>query len=258
MIYNRIPEVTIITPVYNGKKYINDIFKCLSEQTFTNYEWIIIDDCSSDGTLEILSKLAETDHRVKLFPLAKNGGPIKARNYGLDNARGRFIAFLDFDDLWVPDKLEKQLSFMKANNLALSYTGYRKISDEGRLKWGLPVSVPKRVTYKKLIVSNSIMASSAVFDRSKTGDIRQNEDAPLSKDDLLFWLSILEKYDEGMGLKEALCRLRVHNHSITNNKILMAKRHWHFYRKTMGYPVLKSLGLFIGYGVKGLCKYLLS
>jgi hypothetical protein len=101
------------------------------------------------------------------------------------------------------------------------------------------------------------MASSAMFDRSITGNIKQDENAPVSKDDLMFWLSIMDKCGDTMGLQEDLCRLRIHKKSITNNKLLMAKRHWHFYRKIQNLSFLTSLKLYTGYSIKGLFKYLL-
>ena len=251
------PEVTVITPVYNGQKYIDQISNSILNQTFTNFEWIIIDDCSTDNTVAQLKKIAEKDPRIHILTQNKNEGPIKARNKGLEAAIGRFIAFIDFDDLWLPEKLEKQLSFMKSNNLPLSYTSYRKINDYGNITSRFPIPVPKKLNYKKLLMSNSIMASSAMFDRSKTGNIKQDENALVSKDDLMFWLSILDKCGDTMGLQEALCRLRIHKKSITNNKILMAKRHWTFYRKVLNLSFPTSLRLYIGYSIKGLLKYLL-
>ncbi len=251
------PEISVITPVYNGQKYIDQISNSILNQTFSNFEWLIIDDCSTDDTRILLENMAANDQRVHLLILDANGGPIKARNKGLEAARGRFVAFIDIDDLWLPRKLEKQLSFMKFNKLPLSYTGYRKINDNGTVKSHFTVPVPKRLTYKKLLMTNSIMASSAMFDRSITGNIKQDENVPVSKDDLMFWLSIMDKCGDTMGLQEDLCRLRIHKKSITNNKLLMAKRHWYFYRKIQNLSFLTSLKLFIGYSIKGSIKYLL-
>ncbi len=251
------PEVSIITPVFNGQKYIDQVLNSILNQTFSNFEWIIIDDCSTDMTGVLLEKVAEQEPRIHLLYLDTNVGPIKARNWGLETARGRFVAFIDIDDLWLPEKLEKQLDFMKSNNLPLSYTGYRKITDDGKMISRFTIPVPKRLTYKKLLISNSIMASSAMFDRSITGNIKQDENAPISKDDLMFWLSILNNCGSIKGLQEDLCRLRIHKRSITNNKLLMAKRHWHFYRETLGLSHLTSLKLYIGYSIKGIIKYLL-
>ena len=251
------PEVSIITPVYNGQKYIDQVSRSIINQTFSNFEWIIIDDCSTDDTQALLENLAGQDQRIHLLLLDTNGGPIKARNRGLEAALGRFIAFIDIDDLWIDEKLEKQVDFMTRNDLSLSYTGYSKITDEGNVKSRFTIPVPKKITYKKLLMSNSIMASSAMFDRSKTGNIKQNENAPVSKDDLMFWLSILDKCEVAMGLQDNLCRLRIHKKSITNNKLLMAKRHWNFYRKILGLSFFTSFKLYLGYSIKGLVKYLL-
>jgi teichuronic acid biosynthesis glycosyltransferase TuaG len=250
-------EVSIITPIYNGEKYLNDISNCILGQTFIDFEWILIDDCSTDNTREKLRELSLKDTRVKPVLLEKNSGPIVARNMGMEIAKGRFIAFIDADDLWTKEKLEKQIAFMKEHDIALSYTAFKKINDNGDIISRFKVPVPKRITYNKLIESNSIPASSAMFDRSKTGDIRQDTEAPVSKDDFFFWLKILEKCTVGMGMKEDLFRLRIHQGSITSDKWEMAKRHWRMYRDIFGFSVLKSSRYYIIYSIKGLAKYIL-
>ncbi len=191
---------------------------------------------------------------MKLLETEVNSGPMIARNRGLDAAAGKYIAFLDFDDLWPADKLEKQITFMKKNNLAMTYTGYKKFYDDGSLKSGLTVPVPLKITYDMIIKSNSVIISTAMYDRDKIGELRQDLNAPLSKDDMHFWLSVLERCSYGIGIKDDLCRFRIHKGSITNNKMKVAKIHWKFFRETMNLSVIRSVYYYFIYSVKRPCK----
>ncbi|MBI9100221.1 MAG: glycosyltransferase family 2 protein [Spirochaetaceae bacterium] len=250
-------KVSIITPIYNGADFIEDTALCLAKQTFTDYEWVVIDDCSTDDTKEVLQRLSDNDKRIKLVFLQKNSGPIVARNKGMDDASGRFIAFLDADDIWVPEKLEKQLAFMEENQTALSFTSFRKIDLEGNITSRFRIPVPRKVNYAKLIESNCIPASSAMFDREIVGEMRQDSSKIISKDDFFFWLEMLKVCHTAMGMKEDLFRLRIHKKSITNDKLEMARRHWKMYREVFHFSVLKSLRYYIIYSIKGLAKYLM-
>jgi len=146
-------EVSIITPIFNGEKYLKEITECILNQTFEDFEWILIDDCSTDSTRSRIDELSKSDNRVKSVLLDQNSGPIIARNKGMDAAQGRYIAFIDADDLWVKDKLEKQVTFMKLHDIALSYTAFKKINDDGNIISKFKVPVPAKVTYNKLIKS---------------------------------------------------------------------------------------------------------
>jgi len=249
--------VSVITPVYNGSVFIRETADSLKNQTFKDYEWVIIDDCSTDNTREICRELADGDSRIKLLFLEQNSGPIIARNRGMDKATGRYIAFLDADDLWTPDKLEKQLTFMKKQNAPLSYTSFRKIDMESRVVSRFRIPVPPKISYKKLIASNCIPASSAMFDRKIVGEMRQDPTTPVSKDDFFFWLEMLKKFGTGMGMKDDLFRLRVYKESITGNKMAMAKRHWRMYRDIFGFSIPTTIRYYMIYSVKGLIKYLM-
>lgn len=250
------PEVSIITPLYNAEDYISSTADSVFSQTFTNFEWIIADDCSTDNSREILFELEKKDSRVKVIYLKKNGGPIIARNSAIEIAKGRFVAFIDSDDLWLPQKLEKQLNLMKKYSAPLSYTGFKKIDKFGELRNGKIMTVPERVSYKMSLKSHSIVASSAVYDTNLTGNIKQSVEAPLGKDDLHFFLGILEKNGDAIGVQEDLTRLRIHGESLTGNKVGAAKKQWYFYRSFMKLSLLKSLYCFSVYAVKGFIKYI--
>lgn len=124
--------VSIITPVYNCEKFIETTIKCVQNQTYSNWELLLVDDCSPDNSAEIIKKQAQTDNRVKYFKLQENGGAAVARNFALKNSNGRFVAYLDADDYWYETKLEKQVAFMKNNNYAFSCTDYEKIDEQGK------------------------------------------------------------------------------------------------------------------------------
>ncbi len=252
-----IPEVSIITPMYNAAEFILATAESVKAQTFGNYEWLIVDDCSTDASGEIARTLSESDHRIRYFRLKRNSGPITARNYGFEQARGRFVAFLDSDDLWLPEKLEKQVALMKGKRAALSYTGYKKITRTGKEKTGLIVPVPRKASYNRILHSDCIMASSAMFDREITGDIRQSTDVSVGRDDLHFFLSILKEHGPAYGIREDLARLRIHNDSITGNKMESAKLQWFFYRNCLGLSFISAVEKYTIYALKGFLKYLL-
>lgn len=249
--------ISIVTPLYNCAAYIEETARSVLSQTYTRFEWLVVDDCSTDKSVEVLKHTTAGDTRVRLIQLEKNIGPIKARNVALEQARGRFIAFVDSDDVWLPEKLERQIHLMQSRNVPLSYTGYRKICQDSSFKSPFSIPVPGRVSYKSLRASNSIIASSAMLDRNLLGDIYQEEKAPLSKDDLYLWLSILETHPWAEGVQEVLCYFRVRQGSITKNKKKAAKAHWHFYRKFLQMPLFSSMYNYCIYAVKGFLKYIL-
>jgi teichuronic acid biosynthesis glycosyltransferase TuaG len=250
------PEVSIITPLYNSEAYIEDTIQSVLKQTYMNFEWLIVDDHSTDASLDILKKYTATDKRIILLSQEKNNGPAHARNFAMDQAKGRYIAFLDSDDLWLPEKLEKQIALMKKNNAPLSYTAYKKINDKGKIKSHILINVPAVLTYNRLLGSNCIMASSAVFDSHITGPVRQCCHIPLGKDDYHFFLSILKKHNRAYGIKEDLARLRVHEGSITQDKFKAIGLQWVFYRRYLGLSFFSTLHRFIIYAVKGFLKYI--
>ncbi len=249
------PEVSIITPVYNGFHYVMSAVNSVLSQSFNNFEWIIINDKSSDDTAALLETLPQRDMRIKVINHKENKGPIHARNSGFEVAKGRYIAFLDIDDLWDDKKLEKQLAFMKENDAALSYTAYHKFSDKKIRNLGNTINIPKAIDINDIIKTCSIMASSAVFDRNKIGHIKQDITVP-HKDDLHLWIRILEKTGTAYGLNEDLASLRIHRDSVTGKKMVEAQRQWIFYRKFLKFNFFKTLYYFFHYAIYGTWKYL--
>lgn len=252
----KIPLVSIITPLYNAERYILETANSVFSQTLVDFEWLIVNDCSKDKSLEIVNDLGKKDSRIKVLDLNKNSGPIIARNNALEVAQGRFIAFLDADDIWMPQKLELQLNLMLEQNVVLSYTGFKKITKDGDLKNNKMMNVPLLSTYHSILKSDCIVASSAVYDTDITGNIKQDVDSLLGKDDFDFFLMILKSYGNAVGVNQELTHLRVFKESLTGNKLKSAKKQWVFYREYLKLNTLQSCYNFVFYAIKGLIKYI--
>jgi teichuronic acid biosynthesis glycosyltransferase TuaG len=221
------PETTIITPIYNAEKFLVDTLDSILNQSYQNWEAILINDNSTDGSFDIAKRYESLDSRFIVINKSQSGGAAKARNTGIAEANGRFIAFLDSDDIWHPNKLEKQISFMKKNNVDLSFTGYHFISEEGVL--GDFVSVPSELSYKTLLRGNIIACLTAVYDTKKLGkvympDIRKRQDFAL-------WLKITKSGVNATGINESLAHYRIRTDSLSSTKFNTMMHTWRVYRK---------------------------
>jgi teichuronic acid biosynthesis glycosyltransferase TuaG len=220
--------VSIITPTFNSEKTIHEVYRSLCLQKYTNWEWIVIDDNSTDETLFIIQKLKSNDSRI-IFEFSKTtNGPAVARNIGISKARGRYIAFLDSDDFWMKDKLSRHISFMQKNDLAFSYTNYQLIDEDSNLIRPAMAFV-KSVTYKVLLLTNSICCSTAIYDKNKLGKVYMPN--LIKRQDYGLWLEILKKIPFAVGLNEVLTSYRLSSSSISSKKIPLIKYNWElFYR----------------------------
>lgn len=221
-------RVSIITPAYNAERFLSETIGSVQAQTHTDWEMLIVDDLSTDRTREIVSGFATSDPRIRLIAQEQNLGPAETRNRGLDEARGRFIAFLDSDDLWLPEKLSKQLAFMHQGNAAMSYTSYRIINESGELVGG-PVHAPASMDYRGLLKNTVIGCLTVMLDRERTGPVRM---LPLPQhEDLTLWYSILKRGIVARGLQEDLARYRIVQGSASRNKMRSALHMWKVYRQ---------------------------
>lgn len=243
--------VSIITPTYNASRFIEETIKSVINQTYSEWEMIIIDDCSSDNTIELVSKYCLLDNRIKLYQLETNSGAAIARNLGIRNSKGRFIAFLDSDDLWDLNKLEKQLSFMQENKFGFSFTGYRVISESG-VYLNKDVKVPDKINYNDLLGNTIIGCLTVIIDKNIIGEFQM----PLLRagQDTATWLSILKKGHIAYGYNEVLASYRKVNGSISNNKLKALKRTWYIYRNVENISLWKSIFYFIGYTYNAIKK----
>lgn len=215
--------VSIITPVYNSEKYIGETIRSVLAQTHNNWEMLIADDCSKDNTAAVVKQF--TDPRIKYFKLEKNSGAAVARNEALEKAKGKYIAFLDADDLWKPTKLEKQLRFMVENNIGFSFTGY-EILREGENK---VVKVPPKINYSQFMKNTIIGTLTVMINREIVGEIRL---VNVKKDhDSMTWAKLLREGNMANGLNESLAYYRKVDGSISNDKLKAVKNHWNNCRR---------------------------
>jgi glycosyltransferase involved in cell wall biosynthesis len=245
------PLVSIITPVYNSAVFLPATLNSICNQTFRNFEHLIVDDGSTDESLSILERYSALDSRIKIIRLKGNNGPARARNAAIEKARGRYIAFIDSDDLWLPHKLESQLAFMAEKQAAVSFTSYFKMTEEGSDTGGV-VNALDVVSYRDLLKSNFIGCSTALYDTQKVGKVFMPD--ILKRQDYALWLKITKVGHTAYGLSTPLVRYRVRETSVSSNKLVAAKYHWKVLREVEGLSYISSAFYFIQYAYLGIRK----
>lgn len=230
--------VSIITPLYNSEEFIEETINSVLNQTYKNWEMLIVDDCSIDNSLRIVKQFAADDSRIKLIQLETNSGAAIARNKAIEEAQGRYIAFLDSDDLWHSQKLEKQIEFMQENNYAFTFTKYQQMTEDGNLIDRF-IEVPDEITYEKALYTNPVGCLTVIYDVKKLGKLYM----PLirKRQDYGLWLKILKKIECGYGLNENLAYYRVRNNSVSSNKLNLIKYQWELYREVEKLSLVKSV-----------------
>ncbi|WP_027339026.1 glycosyltransferase family 2 protein [Halonatronum saccharophilum] len=230
--------ISIVTPLYNSEDYISKTIESVLGQTHQNWELIIVDDCSSDNGVQIVRKYQKQDSRIKLIELKKNSGSAVARNTAIREADGRYIAFLDSDDLWHPQKLEKQIKFMKDNNYAFSFTKYQHMTEESNLV-NKYINVPERLSYRRALLINPIGCLTVIYDTKQLGKVYM----PLirKRQDYGLWLKILKREGYGYGLNENLAYYRLRSNSLSASKINLVKYQWKLYREIEELSILESI-----------------
>lgn len=221
--------ISIITPCYNSEAFIQATIVSVQNQTYTNWEMIIVDDVSSDNSINLIKKFSSKDSRIQCIQLKENSGAAVCRNTAIEKAKGKYIAFLDSDDLWLPEKLEKQYNFMTTNNYELTFGSYSKIDEEGRDTPNSTVKVLKRLSYKDMLTSNkmgclTVMYNSDVLGKMYMPLIRKRQDYAL-------WLKILKKIPYAYGFQEIIGKYRIREASISSSKIEMLKWNWKLFYK---------------------------
>jgi glycosyltransferase involved in cell wall biosynthesis len=244
---------SIITPTYNSIKYIQSTYESILNQTYTNWEWLITDDCSSDGTYELLYLLAEKDSRIKIFKNKVNSGAAVTRNNSISHATGEYIAFLDSDDVWLPNKLEEQLRFM-GNKISFSFTAYELINEDGN-KLNLAVDLFQQgdFTYQDMLKKKATLGCSTVIIRRKEfSDITM----PLLRtgQDYALWLKLLKQGKNAHVFNKILTSYRILPDSISRNKFKKAKRQWQIYRDVEKLSFDKSIVCFCFYAWRAVFR----
>lgn len=246
-------KVSIITPAYNSESYILETIESVVNQTYQNWEMIIVDDCSNDNTRSIIKNAMKDDKRIKLIPLDTNSGAAVARNTGLKASKGRFIAYLDADDLWYPQKLEKQTSFMLEKKICFSCTSYEVIDNEGVDK-GKYVYMKDSLNYQGFLTNNLIQTVGVMVDLSyiskdvlKMPNMRRRQDAAT-------WLQILKNGKKCYGITEVLAKYRRTDASLSSNKFKAVTGVWYLYRKVEKLPLWFALYCFGRYAFLAVWK----
>lgn len=229
--------VSIICAAYNCESCVEETIKSVLNQTFSDWEMIIADDCSTDNSASVIKAIAKFNPQIKYVKLEKNSGPAVARNTGISMAKGRYIAFIDSDDVWHPEKLEKQVSFMQAEDAPASCTDYAHMDKDGVLT-GRIIKCKKRCNYNACVWTNPIGNSTVMYDTQALGKLYY----PLvpNREDYAMWLAMLRKTKYIYGISETLMYYRTGGSSFSSNKIKMAKYQYKVYRECEGFGVLRA------------------
>ena len=245
--------VSIITPAYNSQAFIKACIESVLNQTWRDWQLLVVDDCSSDDTFQITRSYQEKDQRITVLRNDSNLGPAATRNAAISRADGRYIAFLDSDDLWLPHKLERQTRFMEEHKVALCYSSYGKITETGE-PLGRIVRVPERVTYSQLLNNCVIGCLTVVYDTNQTGKVYMPEIR--RRQDFGLWLRILKSGHVAKGIDEPLAYLRVHRGSLSRNKLVAMWYTWRLYRDAERLPLLRSGYHFANYVIRSSRKHI--
>lgn len=247
-------DISIVTPVYNASRFLAETIESVQNQSFRNWEYILVDDCSQDDSVAIIKGYQEKDKRIKLIQLEKNSGAAVARNTGLEEAQGRYIAFIDSDDRWAEDKLADQLTLMQTENYAFTYTNFALISEQGSIIKE-KVKLPAKLDYYGLLKNTAIACSTVMIDRQVVGDFRM----PLVRkgQDTATWLQIMRTTGvTAYGLEQVLNYYRQVEGSISSDKIGALKRTWNTYRNLEQLSLPKSIYYFCHYVLQAVLRRL--
>ncbi|UUX33853.1 glycosyltransferase family 2 protein [Fundicoccus culcitae] len=248
------PDISIITPVYNAARFLAETIDSVQNQSFRNWEYILVDDCSQDESVALIQSYQREDKRIKLIQLEENSGAAVARNTALEKAQGRYIAFIDSDDRWVEDKLAEQLTLMQTENYAFTYTNFALVSEDGSIIKE-KIKLPAKLDYHGLLKNTAIACSTVMLDRQQVGDFRM----PLVRkgQDTATWLQIMRTTGvSAYGLDRVLNYYRQVEGSISSNKVDALKRTWNTYRNLEQLPLYKCIYYFCHYVVQAILRRL--
>ncbi|QQE13939.1 glycosyltransferase family 2 protein [Planctomycetota bacterium] len=244
-------QVSIITACYNSEKYIEDTIRSVQAQTYDNWEMIIIDDCSTDQSRDIVERYQGNDSRIKLLQTERNGGQSIARNMGVKIAKGQYLTYLDSDDLWDSEFLAKATSFMQEKNAELITTGYRRRTHDLAINLSDAV-IPPTISYETTLKTCHFTCLTTMYDMSKIGKHYMLKIKKRS--DLALWLEILKNIKHAYGLDEVLATYRIHGGSLSRNKFSAASFQWQVYRDIEKLNLIQASYYFLHYTIRGLLK----
>ena len=244
---------SIVMPCHNGSRYIAEAVQSVINQTYTNWELLVIDDCSTDDSVKIIQKFASKDDRIKLLQTSSaSGSPTEPRNIGIQHAKGRFIAFLDCDDMWLLTKLETQLPLFSHAKTAVAFSWYEKMTESGERNNRI-VKSPEIVSYSTLLKGNCIGNLTGIYDAQKVGKVFQKN---IRHEDYVMWLSILSQGWLAENTNSCEAVYREQKRSVSGNKFKVLGWVWHIYRVELGLSIIKSLYYFFFYALKATCKFI--
>jgi teichuronic acid biosynthesis glycosyltransferase TuaG len=247
--------VSIITPTYNSEKFLLETIECVLNQTYSSWEWLITDDASTDGTLEILKKYSLFDKRIKVFFLEKNMGSGFARNNSIRKAKGKFITFIDSDDLWSVEKLEKHLKFIKSNNLVFSHASYSYV-DEKSVKLKNVFNVSKYpIKFEDLLKKTEISCLTAIYDQSLIGKFYMSTDR--RRQDYFLWLSILRAGYFSLGFSEVDSYYRLHSSQVRKKSLKFVFEHFLFLKRKISLNYFQAFYYTLYYLFNGFKRYII-
>ena len=238
------PLVSILIPTFNSAQFIAETIASVQQQTYENWEIIVVDDVSTDGTVALISKIRETDVRIQLQVLERNSGTGVARNTALGKAKGKYIAFLDADDLWKPEKLEKQILFMQTNDLPFTFSFYDCIDEQGN-SLNRRVEAPRNLSYRQLFFCNYVGNLTGIYDVEFFGKISISNIR--KRQDWIHWLTILKKIKRAKPVPESLAFYRIRDNSLSTSKTALIRYNFAVYRQFHGYNLVVSLLCMTGF-----------
>ena len=246
--------VSIVVPVYHAEKYIRETMDSVLSQTYEDWELLLVVDGREDPTIDVIESYIQEkqEHRIRLLVQENNKGAALARNRGVMESKGRYVAYLDADDLWKPAKLERELDFLKQQQAAFVFTGY-EFADENAVGLGKVVHVPEQLTYKEALKNTTIFTSTVLFDTEKINKNMLEMPNMRSEDTALWWKVLRSGYD-AYGLDENLVYYRRPAKSLSSNKLIAIKRIWNLYRKAEGLSIPYSCYNFCFWAVRAVIR----
>lgn len=245
------PVFSIIMPTYNSEEFVTSAIDSVIRQSYASWELLIVDDASTDETMSIIQATAKRESRIKVLKRAANGGPAKARNVAISVSRGRYVAFLDSDDFWREDKLQRQLEVFEQTRTPLAFSAYEKVDDSGG-RIGRVVTVPEAVSYRQLLGATVIATCTAAYDTERVGRLLMPD--ILKRQDFGLWLRILRSGGQARATNEPLAYLRKRPGSVSSNKLAAATYVWRVYRRLEGLSLAQSAFYFTKYAYHASIK----
>lgn len=240
-------------PAYNSERFIGEAIRSVQCQTLSNWELLVTDDCSGDDTCELVQAIADKDERVRLFRLDSNSGAAVARNFSLASSHGRYIAYLDSDDVWYPEKLERQVAFMRESGASFSCCSYEVLGEDGE-PLGREVRMLDRCDYMGFLTHNLLQTVGIMVDTEKVDKGLLVMPALRRRQDAATWLQILRAGNVCTGLPDVLCGYRRVKGSLSSDKLKAAKGVWYLYRDVEHLPLPVSMYCFVRYAALAVWK----